>query len=339
MTVMVTGDLHWNDKSIDSYRHDFVRTMVRLIIKYDVEVFIILGDLTEEKDHHGAWLVNTIFSHIYRLAVNCDVYILRGNHDSLVTSIPFFRPLGRLERVTWINKPKVIRGLPLPSKEILFLPHTRDHERDWSGIDFHKFQYVFTHNTFAGARAENGVKLEGIPHSLFSRKQNVISGDIHVPQQLGPVTYVGAPYPIRFGDDFSPRILMFNDDGGTRSFSYKGPRKCVIDLTPTDTPKLFRGMRSGDILKIRLHMSAGDAGGTFRNCKERIVKYYRKKGCVVHLVQPIAAQVTKKSSKKTRKLGQRSDRELMKAYATATGVGDKVLNTGLRLLKKYEATF
>jgi len=332
--ILITSDMHWNDRACDAYRHDFVRTLVRWVRKYDVDVVMVLGDLTEEKDRHGAWLVNQVFSHIHRLGRRCEVYVLRGNHDCLITSIPFFGSLGKLRRVEWINDPTIVEGLPLPGGRALFLPHTRNHERDWGELDVRGDHYVFTHNTFAGARAETGIKLDGIPRSLFSKRQCVISGDVHVPQVLGPVTYVGAPYPINFGDDFPARVILLDEDGSERSLRYKGPRKMVVDLTPAEVPGTPGGLRSGDILKVRLHLKPGGAQEAFRDCKERIVEYYRRRGCVVHLVQPIVEKGTARLARGRSRLRRRSDREIVEAYAATRDASERVLKTGLRLLRK-----
>src|SRR5205814_1607714 len=102
----------------------------------------------------------------------------------------------------------------------LFLPHTNNYKRDWKGLDFSKYQWIFAHNTFQGANI-GPRRLEGIPTSIFPRNAKVISGDIHVPQHFGPIEYVGAPYRIDFGDDYEPRVLFL---------STKDEKRCIESI-------------------------------------------------------------------------------------------------------------
>jgi hypothetical protein len=81
-----------------------------------------------------------------------------------------------------------------------------------------EYGFVFFHGCVRGARASSGKHLDGLSWDLF-KNHRVVAGDIHVPQRIGPVTYVGAPYPINFGDDYIPRIMVIED----RKISYTRP--------------------------------------------------------------------------------------------------------------------
>lgn len=334
MKILVTGDLHWNDLSRDQYRHDFVKTLVRWIKKYEVRILIILGDLTEEKDRHGAWLVNKIFDHIYKLAQHCLIYIVRGNHDCLVTSIPFFQPLGKLYNTVWINEPRVILDPRFPGARVLFLPHTRNHKKEWKRVNLHECNWIFTHNTFAGAKAETGFELKGVPKSVFLKRQNVVSGDVHVPQRTGQVTYVGAPYPIDFGDDYDARVLLLDSEGNRSSLRYKGPWKRTLDIDVRDIEKGLEDCSEGDILKVRLHMGSGEYHKSYLDCKEKVLEHFRTQGCVVYQVQPVIEKEGDEELGSAAMTSKRTDKQLIRSYASTRGVSDSVLKTGLRLMRK-----
>lgn len=322
--ILITSDLHWNDNPRDVYRHQYVDTIVREIKKNKVSQILILGDLTDEKNMHDAWLVNAVFQHIHRLAQLCTVFILRGNHDYTSPSYPFFKSLGLLSGVRWINEPTA-------SEITLFLPHTNDYKKDWEKLEIKTYKLVFTHNTFEGALAEHGKELGGIPRTVFSKKQTVISGDVHVPQKLGVITYVGSPYPINHGDSPDKHMILLDDDNRISYIPYDGPQRVMLDIPSLDTPMEIRGLKKGDMVKVRVRISGGELG-RFQKFKEDITVQLTEIGCIVSLVQPIVVhgdpvRLGKKVHKKT-------DEEILEAYSFATGVRESIKRTGVRLMRK-----
>ncbi len=210
--ILLTADLHLDDKPQNAYRWMIFKVLRDKIKHYGVRKLIILGDLTDNKDNHSSILVNRLVEHfIELLSTGCQIYILKGNHDYIDPDYPYFRFLNNFDRLHYINTPtsEFIRfGTDI---KFLLIPHTRDPNKDWSMLDLSFCRYVFLHQTFQGAVASNGVKLDGISSNIFKRLEcRVYSGDIHVPQKLGPVEYVGAPYRIHFGDNFQPRMVMLN---------------------------------------------------------------------------------------------------------------------------------
>ncbi len=332
MPILVTGDIHWNEVARDRYRHDFVGTLESHLIHRKVKTLIVLGDLTEEKDRHSAGLVNVVFNHIYKLSQHCPVIILKGNHDYIQPSMPFFKVLEWLPKVTWINEPTVISDLDLPGGEVLFLPHTRDHKTDWKKVNVKKYKYVFAHNTFQGAKTENGIVLDGIPRSVFSKKQNVISGDIHVPQMVGRITYAGAPYPINFGDTYAARMLLIYGTGAEEDIQYNGPCKIVVDVDLGD--EQFSVPLVGDIVKVNVHVKSDNRHAAFLEYKRWLVSEFEKVGCTLISVNPILEHGKSISVEKRRKLRRRSDDNILTAYASSRGVNKAGLKAGRRLMRK-----
>jgi hypothetical protein len=238
MTALAIADLHLSEKARDEYRFAVMDNIATLIEKHSVSTLMILGDLTESKDYHPATLVNDVVDIIYSFSCLADVIILTGNHDYTQTDCPFFHFLRRFKRVRWVNK---VTMLDLDIGQCLFLPHTRDWETEWALVgDTPDLDWIFAHNTFEGSETEYGKKLSGIPTDIFPRGVKVIAGDVHTPQTVGPVTYVGAPYLIDFGDSFVPRALLLKSDGSMKSISLPGPQK-----------RLLIGERIGDKIVLR----------------------------------------------------------------------------------------
>jgi DNA repair exonuclease SbcCD nuclease subunit len=337
MRALITADLHLNDNVRDSYRHLFLRTFRDLCRKHKVDTAIVLGDLTDAKDKHSAWLVNQVVDYFHRLAGICEnVIVLMGNHDYSSENLPFFKLLQRLERVYYVYRP--IAGINAPTPVFrslgrhLWLPHTANPKKEWAGLDTQGAELIFAHQTFNGANVGFGRKLEGIdPDELLPGKARIISGDIHVPQTFGRVTYVGSPYLVDFGDDFEPRILLL-DGNKTTSILCDGPQKRLIEATSIEDAKreCEKVAAEGDILKLRI---AVDSIEHWPETREAIREWCTKQGLVPHIVQPLLKAKSSMASKQTVSAA-RSDVQVLNDYGRLRKVEEPVLKTGLSLLEE-----
>lgn len=261
---LVIGDLHLTTRPADEYRWAFLDWLGLMVDKYSVAFVVFLGDLTEAKDGHPARLVNRLVKHLTDLVFPTEaIFVVKGNHDYADPKEPFFGFLDEVRGVYYVASPVYIslssagRGGPLG----LFLPHTRDWRRDWANYDVQEKELtaVFLHQTLTGAVGDNGRRLQGAPTTIFARcKADVFSGDVHVPQRTGKVTYVGAPYPIHFGDDYKPRVLLYDTDD--RSVSELHPpsiRKLNVVLDSAEDLDDLR-LRRGDQVKFTLRLKRSE---------------------------------------------------------------------------------
>lgn len=326
MTGLITADLHLNDNPRDAYRHDFISQLPGIAKDIKADWVAILGDLTEEKDRHGAWLVNRIVNHIWDIAQAVPrVYVLRGNHDYLEEENPFYAFINKIERVTWINTPTTINFNS--GHEALFLPHTSDYKRDWAKHVGGRI--VFAHNTFEGATGESGRELHGIPLDVIKDCDRVISGDIHKPQKIKNLTYVGAPYTIDFGDDYEPRMLKLDTKRNTVSeLLCNGPQKRLIEIT--DVKQLPRVTLKGDVYKVRIHLSL-EQHQDWHKIKDLISRWAEQHGVHLHQAQPIVTRTLRLKKASGANL-QTSDTDLLRKYAKVRGVDERTLKTGLNLM-------
>lgn len=336
MTTLVTADLHLAENPRDAYRFKFLEeTLPALIRDHDVTRVFVLGDLCEVKDHHRAPLVNRIVDGFAALTKDVDLYVLKGNHDYVAEDVPFYRFLQHLDRVKWINEPLAVklRGLG----DCLFLPHTK-HLDDWVDYMFDSHDWFFCHQTFAGAK-DRGYVAEG-EKAPFTGNAKVISGDVHVPQKLGPVTYVGSPYLIDFGDSFDPRVLILNDEE-MKSVSVPGPQKRLMTLSGLDPlgalsmKHPFAGVlpqiQEGDVVKVKVELSDGRLSRA--EVRAAVTDWAHKAGVTLYETKIIAAapQRTEKKAAQT----HRTDDELVRAYAKRMGKDDKTtLAAGLKVVEE-----
>jgi predicted phosphodiesterase len=241
--LLVTGDLHLTVHPRDEYRWAVWEWLNDQAAKRGVDAVIVLGDITDKKDNHSARLVNRLHDTIARFPV--PVWMIRGNHDYDVDpSCPFFRFLP-----TFITEPRMVT---IGDLRCFFLPHIRvTHGYQWPDVP--KCEFLFMHQTFTGSIAENGSRLEGLNPDDFSGAAKIatVSGDIHVPQEVRGIVYAGAPHPIRFGDDFQPRVLYY-DGERLRGIKRTTIRKSVAVLRADDPLRYLMDVASkGDQLKVK----------------------------------------------------------------------------------------
>lgn len=339
-SVLVTADLHFSDKPRDAYRHEFVKHLIGLIHKYHVSWLYILGDLTEEKDRHSAWLVNRVVKHVRALANRCRVLILRGNHDGLDPTLPYYhfaRWVEAEQSVLWVTEPMFFGSSRLGSH--CLLPHTTNYEKDWAEIKkkFSRCEYIFAHNTFQGTKLPGMPAAQGIPTSIFPKGPRIISGDIHAPVRAGPVEYVGAPYLVDFGDDYDPRVLLLSKDREPKSIACPGRQKRLVivdDLKNIESAlrKHLKGHK-GDIIKVRVPVTAEQHKTQWPEIKERVSEACRDLGCHLHLVQPKLPPRAGAAQEEARGTGAaKSDSEHLAEYADTMGISSRLLETGRELL-------
>ena len=234
-SILVTTDLHLTDRERDAYRWDLFPWLEEQAKEEGDKHLLILGDLTDEKDGHSARLVNRIVDTLTRfVSLGMRVWILKGNHDYIDPDCPYFRFLNMTHGIRFLHKPVVGS---IGQTNTAFLPHSRNPVEEWQDFRMDDASMVVCHQTFNGADAGKGHRLDGgISSRYFSDERNmdllVLSGDIHVPQQCGDVTYVGCPYPISFGDAFEPRVIRIQDsEGAVEYLSPPSIRKWSLDLT------------------------------------------------------------------------------------------------------------
>lgn len=251
---IVTADLHLDDKPQHEYRWGIFDWLANQQKKHNASGCLILGDVTDEKDCHSSSLVNRMVAGLTKLRP--PVYILKGNHDYIRQDNPFFGFLGYIDGLSFISEPTAL------DSGIFAIPH----QPNQSGFDAAcegiepLSKLVLLHGCFEGALAETGQRLTGLRASLIEKKQPrlVLAGDIHKPQLVGGlINYVGAPYRVRFGDDFEPRALFVDTNLGSchsLDLRFAFPMKHSFTIRTAD--ELYKlGTRKGDQVKITIKLA------------------------------------------------------------------------------------
>lgn len=328
MKRLISSDwqLAYNDR--DRYRTDWVvNELPKLIDKYKVDQLIFLGDLCEVKDNHPAPLVNEIVNCFYDLSKKCEIIILQGNHDILHAAHPFFEFISCFDNISWISVPTV-------RDNCLFLPHTRDYKKAWANVDFEGHDFIFAHNIFEGVKA-NGQSLSGIPRSVFPDGCFVISGDVHEPQSLEPVLYVGSPVLCDFGDSYLPRVLLL-DGLNVKSIKVQGVQKrliqCAVNKIAGKRELAFdHDANEQDIVKVKVELMMEDVA-EWATIRQEVEAWCHKNSFVLNSIVPEVAYVAGERQKIVKSV-HKTDSEYLQSFVKRLGIDKETANVGKELME------
>ncbi len=328
--VLITADLHLTDRKIDAYRWDIFPWIINQIRNRGTikEVFI-LGDLTHQKNNHSAGLVLRLIGELQKVAELAPVRILKGNHDYVDSSQAFFSFIDSFPNIKYYSKPTKSKVL---GKKAYFFPHT-------GGLDYNgkkklrslkgRFEYVFVHQCFEGANAANNHHLNGTPLKSFRELGTcLIAGDIHKPQTMGNLTYVGSPYPVAFGDDFDPRVLLLSRKG-LKSVPRTAPLKSAFEVASIEELKALE-LAEGDQIRI-IYKTGRIDGEAWSEFKNAAAEYCERLGGNLRSLQVASEEVLAEDSKVS-SVGN-DPRQVIEAYCKENKIADSEQNIGLELLE------
>ena len=337
--LLLLADIHLTDAYKDNYRWGLFDWLENKQKKYHFTKVVILGDLTEKKNNHSALFVNKFVEAL--LYSQLSFIILMGNHDYEADQDPFFRFLRFFPTIHYIKQPaeyKWITNEKGKYKNLLFLPHTRMPIDDWSGINLNLPDYIFMHQTVTGSIASNGQKLIGeLDDSLpVGEHTKVYSGDIHVPQRVGPIEYVGSPYHVHFGDNFSPRALLIYPDGDRIVLHFQTLQRFVATVSdPEEIRKL--NCRENDQIEVRIRLHQREIG------KWAALKRLTSEICIerkldIRAIKPDIIQGKRRVLLKelhTPQQLKRAPDSSFRSYCKAKTLGDDILKAGLEIIHDH----
>ena len=255
LPCIIASDLHLTANPADEYRWALLPWLAQQCKLEQAKTLLLLGDLTDAKDYHASTLVNRVVRLIKMLTESVErIVILRGNHDYLRDGHMFFEFLDRLPGVEVITKPTE----DIDGELSMFLPFTRTPAKDWANYDFSHYRYLFLHQTVAGAVASNGQTMDGEALPPLNAAK-VYSGDIHVPQIIGPVEYVGSPYHVHFGDRFKARCVVIERGRKAVDLHFPSPARVMLDVSGVVTfLEAIKGLQAHDQVKVRVALPEPD---------------------------------------------------------------------------------
>lgn len=266
MHALLISDTHFTDNPRDEYRWKLFPWLHTAIQEHQVRDLFILGDLCESKDRHSGRLVNRLVDSLIAVFKKTDVHkihVLRGNHDGIDPNNSFFRFLRNFPSIEFIETPFTRE---YSERDVLMLPHTTNPLKAWEHVEMNRADFIFMHATVKGAVSETGMALDGIPAGYLNtaRQAKIYSGDVHVPQKVKvdrvEVEYVGAPYPIKFGDSFEPRAVLLENFRTARSIAIPTIQRLTLTITAKNRDVPLKTAREGDQVKVRIRLSPSEYG-------------------------------------------------------------------------------
>jgi hypothetical protein len=302
-----------------------------------VQTLCILGDLTDAKDYHPAELPNRIvktlldlhFDVTRRTELPFEVLILMGNHDYLKGGRAYFEFLNALPGVRFITKPHedMVEG----RGGALFLPHSRNPAKDWAGMDFSHFPMLFLHQTIKGARASNGEEMEGEALPDLSQAGKVYSGDIHVPQQIGPIEYVGSPYHVRYGDNFTPRCVLLDRRGQPHDLHFKSPRRVSAKVRSLRELRRLQ-VEEGDSISLTILMSEAERP-EWPTLRRGAADWFKERGVDLHSIKLEVERSEKRLVSEAEGRTAASPEAALLHYVEREELGGEMFETGLEVMR------
>lgn len=322
---LLTADLHLTDNSADEYRWNVFEHIMQAIIQYKIDEVFILGDIVDRKDRHSSKLVNRLVEQLIMVASRVNwLYILRGNHDTPLHPPAFWEFLGEChENIQYITKPEINT-----LSRTALLPFSPNPIEDWKDLDFKKVNVAFLHATITGA-TENGIRFTNNNFPDLPRNISIYSGDIHTPQVVGNLTYVGAPHPVKFGDDYPCRMLVLNDKYEIEvEIKLTTMQKRIIEINSVkDLEKL--DVRHGDQVRVKFNLDAKDVNN-WGNFQTSISEWATNKHVMVVSTDAIIQNKSDKSSLPI----DLSPEVILKEFSVQEKISDDMLKIGLDLLKE-----
>lgn len=342
--MIITTDLHLTDQVGDEYRWDLFKFIRYKANRYKQKELFILGDVTDYKDNHSARLVNRIVAELLSTLKNSwveQIHILKGNHDYIDSDLPFLYFLSLIPGITFHTTPV---DLFCGEYKLLLLPHSRDPEHEWSEVLgrsnenlFNRCDFVMMHQTVNGSLASNGMKMPGLSRSFFKSAKKVYSGDIHVPQVIGNIEYVGAPYTIRFNDVYKPRVLMVNDDGSQTNLRLITASKATVVVNSISDLE-NASFKKGDQIKLKVHLDR-EQTAHWKEYREELLELAKKKGAATVKVFVIVKESTRKRLHKddTQVVDHDTDTSVLEAYARMEDIDKSLLQYGTSLVGRQDS--
>lgn len=347
MKSLIITDLHLTDNPREDYRWNVFKFVEEELGNETYDQLLILGDLFDKKDKHKAELVNRLVDVLLGLIKNChvkEILILRGNHDYVVDiEEPFLRFLGKYENITWINIPTVFT---YDGRDWLFLPHSRNPETEWAElldvINSEKTEYIFMHQSVIGSRVSNYHEMkEGLdPHFFDGASAPVISGDIHVPQELGNVIYIGTQHPVSFGDNYDPRMAMIDDDKELYFIEVPAIKRPHLRREINcfeDIKQELAELRNGDQVRITLLLDKNQLH-EWADYKKQIQAYCKEAGIDLHDLKLEVKQTEIENNTDLKNYikvnsAKMTSADVLRKFAQAEGIEGDLLAVGESIFK------
>lgn len=329
MNDLLTGDWHLTDNPLEEYRWRVFDSILAIHKEKKIDRLFILGDAWDRKDRHTGELLNRFVMNARRLTKEeIELYILQGNHDAPLKGVSYWEFLSDYSKVNYVDK-------ILDLEDVILLPSSKNPLIDWRDVYFKDKKAIFIHQTVDGAMVERDYVLKAdAPLPVFPKGIPVFSGDVHRPQKVGPVTYVGTPHPTRFGEDWPNQVVLVEagDYKNPHPIPIKSIERVILDIK--DWGEVPARLGEGDQVRIRFYLTKSTIS-EWPKQEEKIKEWAKKVGVIVVSLEPILTEVLEEGHPviEADQIETLPPLELVKLYGEEEEISDSVLKTGIDIVK------
>jgi DNA repair exonuclease SbcCD nuclease subunit len=338
LPALLTSDLHFVAEPACDYRWGLWPWLRTTAKEERVKTICILGDLVDRKDNHPAVLVNRLADEVKKTRdeTGCELCILAGNHDWLKEGEEFFKFLRHMDGIHYITEPW--EHPDVKGSLAMFLPFAKDPALAWKDMhSLEQYDFVFMHQTIRGSLASNGQRMEtgdDLP-DIFDGVGKIYSGDIHVPQIIGGIEYVGSPYHVHFGDNFKPRVVLLESlHRATDLHIPDMPRRVTLKVTSLKgLDRVLAQLDKRDQVKVRIELKPEELH-EWKTLRRGASDMVNRCGMYLQGIELIAigGDGRRITHGRSRRLAGMSPEEALTRYVEDNELGGDALHEGFKLL-------
>jgi DNA repair exonuclease SbcCD nuclease subunit len=209
--VVILTDIHLRSDYVPKFLDTQVKTLKKLVNTKPPDSVVIAGDIFHKRNPGGEELL--AFGKLLDGLKCNDIYVLRGNHDTIHKD-------GRSASTLslFADKAKIIidtETIKIGSVVFDFIPHYEDEEKIIREVKKSK-NHIFGHFGFDGCVSNGSYTLEGkLKKWHFPKKKKVFLGHIHKPKTYDNIRIMGTAYSNTFGEANTQKYVteLFLRDG------------------------------------------------------------------------------------------------------------------------------
>jgi predicted phosphodiesterase len=332
---LLFSDTHFTDNPLEEYRWGVWDKLRDLCREYKVTELVHCGDLTDRKDRHSSVLLNRLSNELatfHNLGVY--VHIVMGNHDMAISGPNYWQVLNHISNVAYVTVPKSYLN-----DQVLFLPFSSNPIEEWKELKIDQKKCIFLHQTVSGVEVERGHVIEqtSTPMPVIPVHVAAFSGDIHRPQKVGGVQYVGTPYPVRMGEDWPGQVILIKKDDFLHPEVIVLPsiRRTILNISSTIELPLDQTFKTGDQVRIRYNLPS-DSVGLWGTIEQECKDWADRTGCSLLSCEAILVEVRKDDEQKQAQIAVLEalpPSEVVSMFGKENRLSDLTIDVGLELLK------
>lgn len=211
MKVLFIGDPHLKITRFDLSK-SFLKWLTETILKVKPDLVVNLGDTFDTHAVVRSEVMTEFMNHVYSVVDNGIPYVyLLGNHDQFKPNDSKYHALSHLVgKIDNFHVVDTVQNL----YDMTFVPYVHD----VAHFPSKTLPICVAHQTFKGADYGSIVTQDGVDPEAVSADV-IISGHIHLRQDLGKVIYPGSPFSQGVNDINQVKgIMLFDTDTLTREF-------------------------------------------------------------------------------------------------------------------------